>query len=207
MHPVRAAVRILREEGPLGLADRLARRLLRSGAPESPPPPACTPRYDLWLERTRPTAADLARMREAVAALAYQPVISVVMPVFEAEEEWLRRAIESVMGQAYPLWELCIAYDASTAPRVRRVLDEYAARDVRIKSVFLARNAGIAGASNRALEIASGEFVAFLDHDDELAPEALFEVARLLNEDRDLDLIYSDETSSRPAILARSSPS
>jgi GT2 family glycosyltransferase len=115
------------------------------------------------------------------------------MPVYNTEAQWLRRAIESVRGQLYPHWELCIADDCSTALHVRRILEEFAARDERIKVAFRNTNGHISAASNTALGLASGEFVALLDHDDELTEHALYLVAEELSAHPEADLIYSDE--------------
>ncbi len=106
---------------------------------------------------------------------------------------YLERAIQSVQAQYYPNWELCICDDGSHAAHVRPVLERYCASDARIKAAFAERNQGISAASNRALQMATGEFVGFLDHDDELSPAALYEVARLLQQHREADAIYSDE--------------
>src|SRR5690606_18132504 len=122
------------------------------------------------------TPARIAAMRAEAEALPRKPLISVVMPVYNAPERLLREAIESVLAQTYPHWEFCIADDASTAPHVRRILDEYARADQRIKVVFREENGHISRASNSALELASGEWIALLDHDDVLRPHALFEV-------------------------------
>jgi glycosyltransferase involved in cell wall biosynthesis len=115
------------------------------------------------------------------------------MPVHNTEETWLRRAIESVKGQIYTHWELCIYDDGSTAEHVSRVIAEYARQDERIRALTSPKNRGISAASNGALSLAAGEFVGFLDHDDELTPDALSEVVKLLNTRPDLDLIYTDE--------------
>jgi len=123
----------------------------------------------------------------------YRPKISIVMPAWNTEEKLLRKAIDSVLNQVYDNWELCIVDGGSTKPHVRKILEEYVRKDKRIKVKFLPKNLGIAGNSNEALKLATGEFVAFLDHDDELAPFALYEVVKLLNEKPDLDFIYSDE--------------
>lgn len=125
--------------------------------------------------------------------LHYKPKISIIMPTWNTDEKWLRKAIESVLNQVYDNWELCIADGGSKNPQVKKVLKEYAKKDGRIKVKFLSKNLGIAGNSNEALKLATGEFVAFLDHDDELSPFALYEVVKLLNENRDLDFIYTDE--------------
>ena len=125
--------------------------------------------------------------------LSYQPLISIVMPVYNTPEIFLREAIQSVLNQSYTHWELCIADDASTQPHVKRILEEYAAKDARIKGVFRLQNGHISRASNSALQLATGEFISLLDHDDLLVADALHEVVMLLNEHPDADMIYSDE--------------
>jgi len=125
--------------------------------------------------------------------LSYQPLISIVMPVYNTPDPFLRGAIQSVLNQSYTSWELCIADDASTKPYVRQILEEYAAKDSRIKIVFRSQNGHISRASNSALQLATGEFISLLDHDDLLTVDALYEVVKLLNQHPDADMIYSDE--------------
>ena len=149
--------------------------------------------YFLWVQQNELRKSDIARLRDAAAVLAYRPLISVIMPTYNPPELYLREAIESVITQIYDNWELCIADDASNAPHVRAVLEEYQAIDPRIKVKFRAANGHISHASNSALELSSGEFVALFDHDDILTPDALYENARLLNLHPDADMIYSDE--------------
>jgi GT2 family glycosyltransferase len=150
--------------------------------------------YGQWIEKYDKLAdADRAEIKRQAESLSYQPLISVVMPTFNTPEEWLRLAIESVRAQLYPNWELCIADDASSEPHVRRVLEEYRARDRRIKVVFRKARGHISAASNSALEIVEGDFTALLDHDDEVREHALYMVAAELNAHPDADLIYSDE--------------
>ncbi len=150
--------------------------------------------YRLWAERYASlTEADRQAIRGRLRELPYQPLVSVVMPVYDTHEAWLRRAIGSVQRQLYPRWELCVADDNSSRPHVRAVLEEYASRDHRIKLVFRDRNGHISAASNSALALASGEFVALLDHDDELAEHALYMVVEELNRYPDANLLYSDE--------------
>jgi O-antigen biosynthesis protein len=136
---------------------------------------------------------DCAAIRMHVLAMTSRPLISVLVPTYNTQERWLRRAIESVREQLYPHWELCIADDASTASGVRRVMEEYSRLDPRIRVVFRDVNGHICAASNSALEIATGDFIALLDHDDELPRHALYMVAAALNDKPRLDLIYSDE--------------
>ena len=160
-----------------------------------PPSARLTPqeRYEMWLRLDVLSPSALKRMRGLAKKFDYRPEISVVMPVFDPEPAWLRAAIDSVRGQCYGRWQLCIADDGSTRSDVKRLLADYARKDKRILVRSLPSNSGISAASNAALEMATGEFIGFLDHDDELKPNALFEVVRLLNERRDLDYIYSDE--------------
>ncbi len=160
-----------------------------------PPPERLSPqeRYEIWLRLEVLPPAAIRRMRREAKRFSYGPQISIVMPVFDPEPAWLRAAIESVRKQAYSSWQLCIADDGSTRTDVKQLLEREARRDSRIVVRTLEANMGISAASNAALEMATGEFVGFLDHDDELKPNALYEVVRLLNEQRDLDYIYSDE--------------
>jgi GT2 family glycosyltransferase len=149
--------------------------------------------YYRWLSKNFPREAELQKMAETVEVLSYKPVISIIMPVFNTPERFLREAIESVLKQVYPYWELCIADDASTQPHIRTILEEYTAKDNRIKVVFRTENGHISHASNSAIELAEGEFLTLLDHDDLLTPDALYEVALLLNRHPEADMIYTDE--------------
>lgn len=150
--------------------------------------------YDVWVKRYDTlNDANRAAIKQEVSFFAYTPLVSVVMPTYNTQEKWLRAAIESVQMQLYENWELCIADDCSTDENVRKVIKEYAAVDHRIKYVFREENGHISACSNSALSIATGEFVALLDHDDLLAETALYRVAQVLNQDSSYDLIYSDE--------------
>ena len=150
--------------------------------------------YQKWVQKYDAlTETDRQMIRKRIQKFAHKSLISVVMPVYNIEEKWLRLAIESVLKQLYQNWELCIADDNSTKPHVRRVLEEYAAQDTRIKIVFREVNGHISAASNSALDLATGEFVALLDHDDELSEHALYFVAEELNAHPETDMIYSDE--------------
>jgi len=128
-----------------------------------------------------------------ISCMKWQPLISIIMPTYNTPERWLRSAIESVRSQIYPNWELCVADDASTSEKVHSILEEYAQLDNRIRVIYRKKNGHISAASNTALDIAQGEFIALLDHDDELSPHALYMIAVALNEKSYLDLIYSDE--------------
>lgn len=146
-----------------------------------------------WVKRYTPSETRLKEMTSQVTDFNYLPTISVLLPVYNTRLEHLRAAIESVLNQVYPRWELCIADDASTSPEVLQDLAKYESLDDRIKVAYRSKNGHIAAASNSALELAEGDFIALLDHDDVLAPHALFHVAKVLNENSELDLLYSDE--------------
>lgn len=149
--------------------------------------------YQKWIEIHRLTENDKHEMRRRISEFSRKPLISVVLPVYNVEEKWLRLCIESVLSQIYENWELCIADDCSPNPHIRRILEEYAARDKRIKVIFRTENGHISAASNSALELAGGEFCALLDHDDELTAHALFSVALEINRFPETKMIYSDE--------------
>lgn len=150
-------------------------------------------KYQKWFERYYPKSADLKRIAQKIAKLSYQPLISIIVPIYNPEANFLREAIESVLAQVYTNWELCLADDCSTQPYVRSILEEYVQKNERIKVVLREENGHISRTSNSALEIATGEYIALLDHDDLLAPHALAEVVSLLNQHPEADFIYSDE--------------
>lgn len=149
--------------------------------------------YQKWIRSDTLTDQSREEIRRQIEELPHKPLISVVLPVYNVDEKWLRRCIGSVEKQLYENWELCIADDCSPKPHIRRILAEYANKDARIRVVFRPENGHISAASNSALELATGEFTVLLDHDDELAEDALFYVVRELNEFPDTSLIYSDE--------------
>lgn len=150
--------------------------------------------YPAWVRRYDSLSrADRMHIHRKIAAFARRPIVSLLLPVYNPDLGFLRRAIESVREQLYPDWQLCIADDASADPRVCKLLERYARRDRRIQLVRRMTNGHISAASNDALALATGEFIALLDHDDELAPTALYFVARELARDQQLRLLYSDE--------------
>jgi GT2 family glycosyltransferase len=178
--------------------------------------------YEKWMARRRLTDADRSAQRRWGERLADPPVISLLMPTYNTPERFLRLAIESVLRQTYPHWELCVADDGSDQPHVRTVLEEYAAKDERIKFASGAglnsggqgsRRAaktpgsspspavtayGISATTNAALELATGDYIALLDHDDELAEHALFRMANAIVADPAADMLYSDEDKLQP---------
>ena len=177
------ATQIFRCEGMLGLWRRFAMVMGLSSWDYS----RWVRRYDTLTNETR------AKMCQIAEGFPYKPLISVVMPCYNPKPQWLKEAIESVRYQIYPHWELCIADDASTDPAIRFILEDYSHRDERIRVVFRLTNGHISAASNSALTLATGDYVALLDHDDMLAEQALFWVAETINKCPDAGLIYSDE--------------
>ncbi|MGH2447356.1 MAG: glycosyltransferase [Chloroflexota bacterium] len=148
--------------------------------------------YQRWVAGCEARRYNPDRLKSRLDSLSSHPTICVIMPVYDSDERFLRAAIESVLHQSYENWELCICDDASPQQHIRDVLREYAAADRRIKLAFNNVNAGIARASQRALGLANGEFIALLDHDDELTPDALTEVAHSL-QTTGADVLYTDE--------------
>ena len=150
--------------------------------------------YSLWLNNHHDSSPlELVEMTAWAKALASPPLISVVMPVFNPNPDWLDQAIQSVRNQCYPYWQLCIADDCSTNPEVQDVLRKAQASDDRIDIVFRSENGHISKSSNSALELVKGAWVALLDHDDLLAPDALAWVARTVLEQPATQILYSDE--------------
>jgi len=148
--------------------------------------------YEKFIEKNLMTGDKIALCKKEIEHFAYRPIISIITPVHNPKPSWIRSAIESVIGQIYEGWELCIA-DASTDREVKSILERYSKKDARIRVRSLAENKGISANSNEALSMASGEYIAFLDHDDELAADALYEVVRYLQSNPGADMIYTDE--------------
>ena len=150
--------------------------------------------YPTWIA-TFDTLNDNQRIaiNKQMQFFSHTPLISVVMPVYNPNPAWLEQAIESVISQLYSNWELCIADDASTDPAIRQVLEHYSRLDARIKILFRTSNGHISEASNSALSLVNGEWVALLDHDDLLAETALYWVVDAINTHPDCRMIYSDE--------------
>lgn len=150
--------------------------------------------YRQWVQE-HDTINDAKRqeLEQSYAQLPRKPLISVIMPVYNAPLEWLDAAIESVRSQIYQEWELCVADDCSTHPDVRPYLEAKSREEPRLKLEFRPSNGHISAASNSAIALASGEFLALMDQDDLISEHALLEVAICVNENPQVELIYSDE--------------
>jgi O-antigen biosynthesis protein len=149
-------------------------------------------RYQMWILKRMLTREEWSRQRIAAKRLAYRPIISLVTPVYNTPPDVLRRMLDSVRNQTYPFWQHCLVDDASPEPWIAPFLERYAAADDRVVFRRRVENGGIVAGSNDAFALVTGEFVAMLDHDDKLAPQALYSVARLLNEHPEADFIYAD---------------
>jgi GT2 family glycosyltransferase/glycosyltransferase involved in cell wall biosynthesis len=178
-------------------------RIVREAAePEAPvlfkKAPQIDP-YDAWLEVNEWNSRRDGILREQLRELSGPPLLSIIMPVYDPVIEDLNRAISSIVEQVYERWELCIADDNSTNPEVKELLSSWAARDSRIKPAYRPENGGISRATNTAAQLAAGSFLVFVDHDDEISPDALGEVALYLGRRPDSDVVYSDSDKIDPA--------
>lgn len=186
VHALCRSWQIFWEMGPRGLIATLRQYELRGGQGSAS--------YEEWIAlHDTLTEQTLKAIRCQIDTIEEPPLISIVTPVYNTPEPHLREAIESVRAQIYEKWELCIADDCSSAPHVKKILDGYARLDPRIKVIFRERHGHISRASNSAFELASGEWVGLLDHDDLLRPHALAEVALEIASHPDAQIIYSDE--------------
>lgn len=179
-YTIQKGFRYLKHYGPKEFWIRLHERF----EPEEVP-------YGPWYEAYVPDEAALEKQRHH--HFEYSPLISVAVPAYRTPEKFLAQMIDSLLAQTYGNWELCIANGSPEDSAMKKVLEEYTKKDSRIRVSELTENKGIAGNTNAALEMAQGEFVGLLDHDDLLAPNALYEIVRALDEDRNLDAVYTDE--------------
>lgn len=149
--------------------------------------------YHSWFAKYESSLKrDIPNQKKASESFKHKPLISVVLPIYNTNTEYLKSCIQSVIDQSYEKWELCVADDASTTD-ILETVKEFAKTNKNIKWTRLSQNQHIAGSSNEALKLAKGEFVALLDHDDVLLPNALFEMVKAINENPDYDLFHSDE--------------
>lgn len=150
--------------------------------------------YEDWIEYVeKPSLPTNDQVSVEVRGMLHRPVISVIIPVYNTPENYLRACIDSVIAQSYPNWELCIADDNSPNIQVRKILEEYQNKDQRIRLIFRTSNGHISEASNTALKLASGDYVALLDHDDQLSSHALYFMAQAINVHPQAQILYSDE--------------
>lgn len=134
-----------------------------------------------------------------LSLLPNTPLFSIIVPVYKVDKEWLEKCISSVVSQHYRNWELVLVDDASKKDDLKQLMNAWASRDSRIHAYYLEQNSGIAGATNFGIKQASGEFIGFLDHDDELTPDALTWVVSALNKYPSALWFYSDEDKISPS--------
>lgn len=179
---------------PYRLPERLIKVIRKKLFPPSPGgDSSASSEYHKWLQRHRATVSDLDRMRQEALGFAFQPLISIITPVFNTPVRWLRECVDSVLTQTYEKWELILIDDGSTEAATLQSLTELAASDSRIILAKDEKGRGISAASNRGLALAQGDWVAFLDHDDLLESDALFQNVKWLQSHPDANVIYSDE--------------
>ena len=162
-------------------------RLLDRMEPEEVP-------YEPWFEYYKASPEELEKQKKQEKNFSYRPVISIVVPTYQTPEHYLVEMLESVYKQSYSNWQLCIA-DASPSEDVKKAVEAFIQekQETRIIYQHLEKNLGIAENTNAGLAIATGEWIGLLDHDDLLAPEALFEMVAKMNQDAGLEMLYSDE--------------
>ena len=169
----------IQEHGIKGLKGYVVNRVMTAGRP-----------YELWFDDHKASEMELKRQREE--KFSYEPKISIIVPVYRTPIDYLEDMINSVISQTYQNWELCIADGSEGNQQIIDRMNQYCLADHRIQYTILKKNEGISGNTNKALELAGGEYIGLLDHDDMLAPNALYEVVRKLQE-KAWDVLYTDE--------------
>lgn len=192
-YTIQKGLRYLKHYGPKEFWVRLHERF----EPEEVP-------YGPWYDAYVPTREELEKQKKR--KWKYAPKISVVVPAYETPEKFLCQMIDSLLEQTYENWELCIVDASPGNASMEYVLREYANKDSRIQWKKLEKNLGIADNTNAAFSMASGDFVGLLDHDDLLAPNALYEIAAALEKEPDIDVLYTDEDKVRGDSLEHFQP-
>lgn len=152
--------------------------------------------YNVWRKRYAPKKEELEEQRNI--EFEYRPKFSIIVPLYCTREKYLRELIDSILQQTYINWELCLADGSANKKEgkqspLKAVLEEYTQKDSRIKYRILEENKGISENTNAAIEMATGEYIVLADHDDRMSLDALFECAKVLNQEKEIDVIYSDE--------------
>ncbi len=189
---IKKGLRYLKHYGPKGFYARLLERFEEREVG-----------YQEWYKEHCPKEEELEKQRKRKWKEA--PLISVLVPAYETPEQFLQEMIASVQKQTYPYWELCIADGSSQGKGLEETVKIFAEQDSRIRYQRLPQNLGIAGNTNAALAMAKGDYVAFFDHDDLLAPNALYEMA-LAVEKEGADVLYSDEDKVTPDLREHFQP-
>ena len=176
-------LRYWRNQGSRALVDKMISKVKTASTREIP--------YQKWIIRHLPGNKELEKQRRE--KFDYQPKISIVVPLYKTPEKYLLQLVESVKAQTYPNWELCLSDGSGENSPLTSFLKSLEAGDERIKVAYNEQALQISENTNAGIKIATGAYIAFADHDDELTPHALFECVKALNKDRKIRLIYSDE--------------
>ena len=176
-------IRYWKSQGGAALAGKVVSKIRTVSTREIP--------YQKWITRHLPGKAELEKQRRT--KFSYSPKISIVVPLYKTPEKYLRRLVESIQQQTYTNWELCLSDGSGDNSPIAGILKEISAKDKRIKIISHDCALQISENTNSAIEAATGDFIAFADHDDELTPHALFECVKALNEKPETLVIYSDE--------------
>ena len=182
--------------GQLLLHSPFHRYYVRLKGPDKAPPPRDP--YAEWLAGQQAPLPSLLWHQQEEARWTFQPVVTVLMSTYRPKKEWLERAIASVKAQSYEKWQLSVCDDASEEPWVREYLESQSRADPRIRVAFRESNGGISAAFNTAGQLATGDYVTFLDHDDELDPYALHYLVEACQQGG-VDVLYSDEDCLNPS--------
>ena len=176
-------LRYWKSQGSAALLGKVAAKVKTASTREIP--------YQKWIVRHLPSTRELERQRRE--KFEFQPKISIVIPLYKTNEKYLRQLVDTIRNQTYPNWELCLSDGSGANSPIARILEALKASDERIKVVSHAEPLQISENTNAAIEIATGDYIAFADHDDELTPHALFECVKALNKNREIKVLYSDE--------------
>ena len=176
-------LRYWRSQGSAALAGKIVAKVKTASTREIP--------YQKWILRHLPSQKELEKQKRE--KFEFQPKISIVIPLYKTPEKYLRQLVETVKAQTYPNWELCLSDGSGANSPITGLLKELEASDERIKVVSHERALQISENTNAGIEVATGDYIAFADHDDELTPHALFECVKALNKDRKIRVLYSDE--------------
>ena len=176
-------IRYWKTQGSAALVGKVAAKVRTASTREIP--------YQKWIVRHLPGPKELERQRRE--KFDFQPKISIVIPLYKTQEKYLRQLVETIKEQTYPNWELCLSDGSGANSPIAGLLELLVASDERIKVVSHEESLQISENTNAAIEIATGDYIAFADHDDELTPNALFECVKALNKNRDVKVLYSDE--------------
>ncbi len=195
---IKKGICYLRHYGPRAFWNRLLDKL----EPEEVP-------YGPWFEQHKAGVQDLNAQSKREKTLSNRPLISIVVPCYCTPERYLMEMLDSVRQQSYSHWQLCLA-DATPSKVVQKLVEAYCSKweESRIKYCHLEENQGIAANTNAGIALAEGEWIGLLDHDDLLAPEALYEIVALLNRKPEVQVIYSDEdqVEARRGVLEHTNP-